>query len=125
VWQLVSGRVNKDMNKRDEVYKYVSDTLEIPPDRLIDEMDIVSEVDWEKRHEDERLDLFLEDFVGHFKINIPRQNFYFFAKQKGIPKLLYPLAYPMFIFRWREQLEVKHLTIKEMIEVVDSGVWEL
>ncbi|MFS1522781.1 hypothetical protein ACL7TT_01500 [Microbulbifer sp. 2304DJ12-6] len=111
------------MGTRSEVIKYISDFSEVPSDQLNDGTDIVSDIDWSTRHEDERLDCLLEGFVSHFKIYMPSQSFNNFVKENNILKILYPFYYLLFVFKYRNPIEVKHLTIKEMIDIVDKGVW--
>ena len=113
------------MSKRGDVYKFITDFTETPESELSDSLDLVSDINWEAKHEDERFEIFIDEVVRVFQIHIPRQDFSRYKAQKGFPSILTPLFYIKFIMKDRPQIDIEALTIGELIDIVESGTWNI
>jgi len=56
------------MDAKNKVFRYISDFSEIPLDQLNEETDVVADIDWENRHEDERFEIFIDEFIEKFNV---------------------------------------------------------
>jgi hypothetical protein len=110
------------MDTSSRVRKYIADIAKIPEAEITDDMDVVNDIDWSRVHEDEHF-FFVADFIRDFKIYVPRDDFKKFAEEKNIPGLLRPYWYIRFKYFTRCP-DVDALTVREMIEIANAGVWK-
>lgn len=113
------------MTVRDKVYKFVSDWTEIPVSKLSDELDIVTDIDWEKHHPDERGPAFIDVFFNKFEIYVPG-DYSDFAKKIYIPKVLKPILSPFYAAFAGDPLRginFEHITIGDLIKIAEAGHW--
>ncbi len=111
------------MDTRSHVNKFIARCANISEEDVTNNMDVVTDIDWSKVHEDE-FTFFVTDFIREFNIYVPQDDFRKYAADKKIPWFLYPLHYWQFKFR-TEAWEVDALTVREMIEIADAGVWDV
>jgi len=110
-----------DMSSR--IRQFIARIAKIPEEKIKDDMDVINDLDWSKVHEDERF-FFIEDFIRDFEIYVPRDDFKKFAEEKRIPWLLRPYWYVRFKY-FTNCPDVETLTVREMIDIANAGVWDL